>query len=478
MNEQNNNNYGYYGYNRQNGAYNPYAVQQAYAQQAQAQAPQTPQTAEQPKKGMSLTKKIVVTALCCSLLGSAVGAGGMLAGMKLMNSDKGSQASQSVQAGTTDSKSGETQIVTGSRKKSESNNSVATTTADTSKLMSASELYNKYVNSTVGIKTSLTTNYFGYTTQSAASGSGFIISKDGYIVTNYHVIEGADSVKVSCYDGSEYDAEIVGTDQSNDIAVLKIEATGLEPVVLGSSSDLSIGDDVVAIGNPLGELTFSLTSGVVSALDRTITTEKNTTMNLIQTDCSINSGNSGGALFNMYGEVVGITNAKYSSNGISEASIDNIAFAIPIDNVRSIINSIIENGYVMKPYIGVSLKDVSADSQEAGIPKGAQVEIVNDDSPAAKAGLQVGDVITAIDGKAIESSNDLVAAVKKQKAGDVVKLSVYRKGDNIEISVTVSEKKQDDAADEKKAKEQQQQQQYENYGGYDDFGFPYGMFGY
>ncbi len=475
MNEQNNNNYGYYGYNRQNGAYNPYAVQQAYAQQAQAQAPQTPQTEELPKKGMSLTKKIVVTALCCSLLGSAVGAGGMLAGMKLMNSDKGTQASQSVQAGTTDSKSGETQIVTGSRKKSESNNSVATTTADTSKLMSASELYNKYVNSTVGIKTSITTNYFGYTTQSAASGSGFIISKDGYIVTNYHVIEGADSVKVSCYDGSEYDAEIVGTDQSNDIAVLKIEATGLEPVVLGSSSDLSIGDNVVAIGNPLGELTFSLTSGVVSALDRTITTEKNTTMNLIQTDCSINSGNSGGALFNMYGEVVGITNAKYSSNGISEASIDNIAFAIPIDNVRSIINSIIENGYVMKPYIGVSLKDVSADSQAAGIPKGAQVEIVNEGQPAEKAGIQVGDVITALNGEAMESSKDLVAAIKNFKSGDEITLTVYRKGETLEIPVTVSEKKQDDTANQQAQAQQQQQQQQQ----YEQFEFPFGgMFGY
>lgn len=469
-----NKNYGYYSQN-----FDPYTGERL--------TPQEPAQQESAKNGSGLGKKLVALALCCSLIGSAAGAGGMFVGMRALNknSAQNTQTAQSVQAEPAESKSengddsSTTQIVSGSRDKSNSGASVKQTTVDTSKRMTASELYGKYVNSTVGIKTSVTTNYFGYTTQGAASGSGFIISKDGYIVTNYHVIEDADSVKVSCYDGTEYDAEIVGSDKSNDLAVLKIDASGLTPVVLGSSDDLKIGDDVVAIGNPLGELTFSLTSGVVSALDRTITTEK-ATMNLIQTDCSINSGNSGGALFNMYGEVVGITNAKYSSNGTGEASIDNIAFAIPIDSVRQIINSIIENGYVMKPFIGVSLKDVSADSQEAGIPKGAQVEIVNDDSPAAKAGLQVGDVITAIDGKAVESSNDLVAAVKKQKAGDVVKLSVYRKGDNIEISVTVSEKKQDDAADEKKAKEQQQQQQqqYENYGGYDDFGFPYGMFGY
>ena len=189
-----------------------------------------------------------------------------------------------------------------------------------------------------------TTNYFGYKTTAAASGSGFIITDDGYIVTNYHVIEGANKVKVTTYDNTSYDAEVVGTDENNDIAVLKIDGKDLTPVTLGSSESLAVGDDVVAIGNPLGELTFTLTSGVVSAMDRQITTGTSLMMDLIQTDCAINAGNSGGALFNMYGEVVGVTNAKYSSNSSTEASIDNIGFAIPIDTVKDIVTSIIEKG--------------------------------------------------------------------------------------------------------------------------------------
>ena len=186
------------------------------------------------------------------------------------------------------------------------------------------------------------------------------------------MINGANSITVTLYDGSKYEAELIGEDASNDIAVLKIEAQNLTPVVLGSSDSLKVGEDVVAIGNPLGELTFSLTKGTVSALNRAITLSSGVTMNLIQTDCAINSGNSGGALFNLYGEVVGITNAKYSSSGYSgQASIDNIGFAIPINSVRDIVTSIIEKGYISKPYIGVSVSNVSAESQSYGLPQGA-----------------------------------------------------------------------------------------------------------
>ncbi|MCI7134569.1 MAG: trypsin-like peptidase domain-containing protein, partial [Clostridiales bacterium] len=300
------------------------------------------------------------------------------------------------------------------------------------------------VNSTVGITTSITTNFWGYQTTSAVSGSGFILTADGYILTNYHVIEDSSSITVTLYDGTAYDAAVVGYDESSDIAVLKVEAEGLSPVVLGDSDNLNVGDSVVAIGNPLGELTFSLTAGAVSALNREVTMSSGVTMDLIQTDCAINSGNSGGALFNLYGEVIGITNAKYSSSSVSsEASIDNIGFAIPIDQVRSIFESIITNGYIVKPYIGVTVSDVSAESQSYGLPQGAAVRSVTENGPAAEAGLQENDIITTVNGEAITGSNDLVKLVKAASAGDTLELTVYRQGQTVTLTLTVGEQKTD-----------------------------------
>ncbi|MCR5123258.1 MAG: trypsin-like peptidase domain-containing protein [Ruminococcus sp.] len=438
--------------------------------------------------------KIITIALCCSLLGGALGASGMV----LAKRNNGSSTGTAVQAQTQterrsennskedSSESGEKENVTlvnGSRDSSSDSEARATITqtkADTGTLMTASEVYKANVNSTVGIQTSITqTNYWGYQTQAAAAGSGFIISADGYILTNYHVIENADSVTVKMYDGTSYDAKIIGGDESNDVAVLKIDASGLTPVVLGSSGALSVGDGVCTIGNPLGELTFSLTAGIVSALNRTITTET-ATMDLIQTDCAINSGNSGGALFNMYGEVVGIANSKYSSSGSGQATIDNIAFAIPIDNIRGIVDSIITNGYVTKPYIGVSLADLSSEAINYGLPQGAAVKKVTEGGPAEAAGLQTGDIITKFDDEEIKNSSQLISKVKKYKAGDKVKLSVYRKGDEFEVTVTIDEKKQDTEEEKKEAKKKEQehlQQQYDDYYGY---GFPdFGsLFGY
>ena len=238
------------------------------------------------------------------------------------------------------------------------------------------------------------------------------------------MVQGADSVTVSTYDGTKYDAKIIGFDESNDVAVLKIDAEGLTPVVIGNSDNLNVGDSVVAIGNPLGELTFSLTSGTVSALDREVTMSSGISMELIQTDCAINSGNSGGALFNMHGEVVGITNAKYSGSSGSGASIDNIAFAIPINDVYSIVTSIIEKGYIEKPYIGVSVLDVSDETQKYGLPKGASVQTVTDDGPAKAAGLQVNDIITKVDDTEITGSSDLVKTIGKCKPGQEITLTV------------------------------------------------------
>ena len=335
---------------------------------------------------------------------------------------------------------------------------------DTGKLMTPAEVYAANVNSTVGITTSVTTNFWGFQTTSAASGSGFILTGDGYVLTNYHVIESSNSISVTLYDGKSYDAVLIGYDESSDIAVLKIDAEGLTPVVLGDSDNLNVGDSVVAIGNPLGELTFSLTSGAVSALNREITLSNSVTMNLIQTDCAINSGNSGGALFNLYGEVIGITNAKYSGSG-SGASIDNIGFAIPINHVRGIVESIIENGYVAKPYIGVAVSDVSEETMSYGLPAGAAVRAVSEDSPAEKAGLQVNDIITAVNGKEISGRTGLSEAVSAASVGDTLTLTVYRQGNTISVDVTVGEQIQSALANE----DNRQSEQQSGYGSLPDF---------
>ncbi|MCR4675607.1 MAG: trypsin-like peptidase domain-containing protein [Sphaerochaetaceae bacterium] len=362
-------------------------------------------------------KKIIVIAVCCSILGGLIATGCST----LVNEKK--QEEKAVTEITT--------VYQGKQRE------VVVTEADTSRLLTASQVYEANVNSTVGITTSITTNYFGYITTTPASGSGFIISEDGYIVTNYHVIEDAESITVTLYDGTSYEAKTVGYDESNDIAVLKVDAKDLVPVVLGNSGDLRVGEEVLAIGNPLGELTFSLTSGTVSALDREVTLY-DSSMNLIQTDCAINSGNSGGALFNMYGEVIGITNAKYSSNGLT-ASIDNIAFAIPIDSVKTVIKSLIENGYVSKPYIGVMVSDLEGDYKAFGLPSGAVIRSVTEDSPAEAAGLQENDIITHVNGTEITGYSGLKKYINASTSGDVLALTVYRKGETVTLNVTVGE---------------------------------------
>lgn len=430
-----------------------------------------------PKKRGGSGKKIVAVAICCSLLGGSLGTAGTLAGLKYFASDGFTSVSAHSEKDDNASDRSDTYLLSADR----DNTAVSTAKVNTGKLLTAAEVYEQNVRSTVGITTEINTNYFGYQTTAAAAGSGFFITTDGYILTNYHVIEGASSITVTDYDGNTYDAELVGSDSSNDLAVLKISADGLPPVVLGSSDDLSVGDEVAAIGNPLGELTFSLTQGVVSALDREVTTEA-ATMNLIQTDCAINSGNSGGALFNMYGEVIGITNAKYSSGSSDEASIDNIGFAIPIDSVKGIFTSIIEKGYVTKPYVGVSIADVSEDAAQYGVPEGASVKAVTDGAPAAKAGVEVGDVIVEANGKAVSGSSDFIAVVRSSKDGDELTLKVYRQGEYKTVKLTVEETKQDDTAaqqeDQKQSGENNGRRGYENYGDFGDF-FGYGdMFGY
>lgn len=311
---------------------------------------------------------------------------------------------------------------------------------DTSKAMTPAEVYAKNVNATVGISTSIvSTNFWGYQSTASAAGSGFVYSEDGYIVTNYHVIQKASTIQVSFYDGTSLPAMIVGVDESNDLAVLKVEAKNLPTVIIGDSSNLNVGDTVVAIGNPLGWLSFSLTSGVISALEREITFSDGLTMNLIQTDCTINSGNSGGALFNMYGEVIGITNAKTSGSSSSGVTIDNIGYAIPFNHVREIIDSIIEKGYIAKPYIGVTIVSVTEEMQSYGLPQGASIQSTEPGSPAEKAGLLRYDIVTQVNDEQIADHAELKKIVSESAPGDVLRLVIWRNGQVIELELTVGE---------------------------------------
>lgn len=360
---------------------------------------------------------------------------------------------------------------------------------NTGKELTMEEVYASWVNSTVGISTEIvTTNWFGQRVSSAAAGSGFVISSDGYIVTNYHVIDGASSIKVTFYDGTVYDATLVGGEEDNDVAVLKIEATGLKPVIIGDSDNLHVGQTVTAIGNPLGELTFSQSSGIVSAKDRMITLSDGTRINMLQTDCTINSGNSGGPLFNLYGEVIGITSAKYSNNGSSsEATIEGIGFAIPMNDVFDIIQDLIEHGYVTgKPNVGILLNDVDLAAQRYGIPAGSEVLAILEGSCAERGGLQVGDIITAVGETTVSSTAQLQAAVASHRAGDTVTFKVYRNGDTLELQVTLDESNQArtdamNALNEEYVQSQQQNQQPSSNGGYGNgnsgnggYGFGYG----
>ncbi len=312
---------------------------------------------------------------------------------------------------------------------------------DADGLLTPAEVYSQNVNTVVAISNQgLTTNIFGQVSRTASSGSGFIISADGYIVSNYHVVSGASKLSVILADGTEYDAAIVGYDQSNDIAVLKIDAKNLPCVTIGSSESLVEGDRVAAIGNPLGELTSSLTVGYVSAKDRTVNTD-GTYINMLQTDAAINPGNSGGPLFNMYGEVIGITTAKYGGMSSNGATIEGIGFAIPIDDVRNMIDDLRQHGQIRSGYLGIVAQDVVAeDAQQYGLPMGALVVEVTADSCAERAGIQAKDIITALEDHTVESLSDLTRALGNYEGGEKLTVTVYRSGTRHELDVTLDSK--------------------------------------
>ncbi len=284
--------------------------------------------------------------------------------------------------------------------------------------------------SVVGIANQgITTNIFGQVTETASSGSGFIISEDGYIITNYHVIEGASTLTVITNDEEEYPATVVGYHESNDFALIKIDVTGLTPVKMGSSDDLIVGDQVVAIGNPLGEMTNSLTVGYISVKDRDVTID-NTIINMLQTDTAINPGNSGGPLFNMKGEVIGITTAKYSGD-----AVESIGFAIPVDDVAEMLEQLLESGYISAPYMGINITN-----ERDGI--GVYIASVEANSPAATAGLKKGDIIVGLGEYETPTLSSLDKALRNFKPGETTTVLVYRSRQVLELRITFGEKNQ------------------------------------
>ena len=308
--------------------------------------------------------------------------------------------------------------------------------------LTPAQVYAQNVDSVVAISTVVKqTSYFGQTSEGTSAGSGFILSKDGYVITNYHVVEGASAIQVILHNSTEYPAKLVGHDSTNDVAVLKVEAQDLPAVTLGSSSDLIIGDMVVAIGNPLGELASTQTVGYVSGIGREVSTDGLTSISMIQTDAAINPGNSGGPLFNMKGEVIGITTAKYSGTTTSGASIEGIGFAIPINDVVAMIDDLIDYGYVTGAYLGVSVQNVDAASAAMyNLPSGAYVAEVVEGVSAHRAGVQPKDIIVDLGGYEVTSVTTLTRALRNFRAGDVTTITVVRAGARITLDIELDEK--------------------------------------
>ena len=393
-----------------------------------AAEPVVTDTPVQPKKHHGGVGRVVALILSCAVISAACGFGGAILAQN-------------------GSRTGKTTV--------QQSNRTATTVnvkkVDGQTLMSPAEVYASTVNSVVSINCSaVSTNIFGQQTESASSGSGFIYTADGYIVTNQHVVANASSINVTLYNGDTYPATLVGSDSDYDVAVLKIDAKDLPAVTLGSSTDVNVGDTVLAIGNPLGELTFSMSQGIVSCVNRAINVE-GTPFNMIQVDASINPGNSGGPLMNLYGEVVGIVSAKYSS--YANTTVEGLGFAIPINDVQSIIKDIIENGSVgNKAYMAITAGTMTqqmAAQYKINATEGVFVYSVEDDGAGDKAGLKLGDVITKLNDTQITSMEDLSAAKKGFKAGDTVTLTVLRDGKEITTQLTFDAQPQttDDTTD-------------------------------
>lgn len=380
-----------------------------------------PQKQPKPKKhGSKFGLKLLAVVLCCAIT-SAASLGVFVAMIQngfinVQSSEASSNAAFTI-----------SRVVNGDTSSDTSASSDGTVSA-----MSDQDIAAKLTPSVVCIQNYQVTQNYGFmqtdtsdsSVSPASEGSGIIMSEDGYIITNAHVVEGATSLKVMTSDGETYEAQLIGSDTVTDLAVVKIDATGLTAAEFGSSEDLRVADKVMAIGNPGGhELSSSVTIGYVSALNRAIA--NNTTgytMEYIQTDAAINPGNSGGALINEYGQVVGINSAKISATGY-----EGLGFAIPIDTAQPIISDLIQYGYVKdRAVLGISGQFIdSMTGRFYGLPQGEYVAQLNS-SEAQASGLQVGDVITAIDNQQLDSESTLRSAILSKKPGDTVTLQVYR----------------------------------------------------
>ena len=447
-------------------------VQHPEFRQAQQQAgfgevppmSQKPHTPKNKKHSRGLALGLCGVAAACLLFAGGAVVGNMAFGGNA-NSDSGTSASTSDSAPTLQINS-----------KPESDSSNSSDNYDTADGMAGEDIYKKVNPSVVSV--------ISTTAEGTGSGSGVIMSKDGYIITNNHVVDGAQSVSVQLSDGTSLDAEIIGTDEQTDLAVIKVTPTSdLTAAEFGDSDELEPGEYAYAIGSPGGvQFANTITGGRISAINRDLTVNDRV-MTLIQTDASINNGNSGGALINKYGQVVGITSAKLSGNAFGSATVEGMGFAIPINTAKDIVDELIQNGYVSgRPSIGITGQNVeSADGKVSGV----QVYSIDSRAKAASEGLQVGDVITAVDGTPTPDMDKVNELKQDKKAGDKLTLSVYRisTGKTLNITITLTDS-HDLEGDDPNAQTQQSQssqndnsQQNDGYGSY-GFSSPFGSFGW
>lgn len=425
---------------------------------------QKPHTPKNKKHSRGLALGLCGVAAACLLFAGGAVVGNMAFGGNA-NSDSGTSASTSDSAPT---------LQINSKPTSDSSNS--SDNYDTADGMAGEDIYKKVNPSVVSV--------ISTTSEGTGSGSGVIMSKDGYIITNNHVVDGAQSVSVQLSDGTSLDAEIIGTDEQTDLAVIKVTPTSdLTAAEFGDSDELEPGEYAYAIGSPGGvQFANTITGGRISAINRDLTVNDRV-MTLIQTDASINNGNSGGALINKYGQVVGITSAKLSGNAFGSATVEGMGFAIPINTAKDIVDELIQNGYVSgRPSIGITGQNVeSADGKVSGV----QVYSIDSRAKAADEGLQVGDVITAVDGTPTPDMDKVNELKQDKKAGDKLTLSVYRisTGKTLNITITLTDS-HDLEGDDPNAQTQQSQssqndnsQQNDGYGSY-GFSSPFGSFGW
>ena len=392
--------------------------------------PVQPQDAQPPKKKKKFNGKRVARSAVALVLAAAMGFAGGFVGAKFGGSGK-VVIQQVAPSSTADSASGSDSSITAA-----SSSGSSLTTEQVADLVSPSVV----VITTEQVVYSQW-SWYGQNQVESGAGSGVIISSDGYILTCAHVVDGASTITVTIGD-KDYTATLVGEDTTSDIAVIKIDADGLTPATVGNSDSLKVGQSVMAVGNPLGELGGTVTGGMISALNRSVTIQGSSsvnTMSLIQMDASVSPGNSGGGLFNMNGELVGIVNAKSSSS-----DAEGLGFAIPINDAIKVAQELLENGYVTgRPYLGITylaVTDAQTASQLGVNAYGVYVVEVVKGGPAEKAGLQAGDRIVSVDGTEIASKDDLGTLIQQHAAGDTLSITVAREGQMQTVSLTLGEK--------------------------------------